>query len=97
MNLPNTREVDTMQERLQQLRRENFKLRNEISEIRAMLQRGAGKQAAAKVSAEPAVEKPSSATTAKKAPAKKAAARKTAARKAPAKKKAAVSNETKGA
>ena len=34
MNLPNTREIDTMQERLQQVRRENFALKKEIKEIR---------------------------------------------------------------
>jgi class III poly(R)-hydroxyalkanoic acid synthase PhaE subunit len=37
MNLPNTREVDTMQERLQQVRRENMKLKTEVSEIKSML------------------------------------------------------------
>ncbi len=38
MNLPNTREVDTMQQRLQQVRRENIELRKEIKEIRSILQ-----------------------------------------------------------
>jgi class III poly(R)-hydroxyalkanoic acid synthase PhaE subunit len=38
MNLPNTREVDTMQQRLQQVRRDNMELRKEIKEIRSMLQ-----------------------------------------------------------
>jgi chemotaxis protein histidine kinase CheA len=38
MNLPNTREVDTMQQRLQQLRRENMVLKKEVSEIKTMLQ-----------------------------------------------------------
>jgi class III poly(R)-hydroxyalkanoic acid synthase PhaE subunit len=38
MNLPNTREVDTMQQRLQQVRRENMVLKKEVSEIKAMLQ-----------------------------------------------------------
>ncbi len=37
MNLPNTREIDTMQERLQQVRRENFALKKDIKEIKAML------------------------------------------------------------
>jgi class III poly(R)-hydroxyalkanoic acid synthase PhaE subunit len=37
LNLPNTREIDTMQERLQQVRRDNFALKKEIREIRAML------------------------------------------------------------
>ncbi len=45
MNLPNTREVDTMQERLQQLRRENFVLKKEIGEIKAMLQKSPVKPA----------------------------------------------------
>jgi class III poly(R)-hydroxyalkanoic acid synthase PhaE subunit len=38
MNLPNTREVDTMQQRLQQVRRENIVLKKEVSEIKSMLQ-----------------------------------------------------------
>jgi len=38
MNLPNTREVDTMQQRLQQVRRENIELRKEIKGIKSMLQ-----------------------------------------------------------
>jgi class III poly(R)-hydroxyalkanoic acid synthase PhaE subunit len=38
MNLPNTREVDTMQQRLQQLRRENMALKKEVAEIKTMLQ-----------------------------------------------------------
>ncbi len=38
MNLPNTREVDTMQQRLQQVRRENFALRKEIKEIRTSVE-----------------------------------------------------------
>lgn len=37
MNLPNTREVDTMQERLQQIRRENIAMKKELGEIRSML------------------------------------------------------------
>ena len=41
LNLPNTREVDTMQQRLQQLRRENISLKKEIAEIRSMLKRPA--------------------------------------------------------
>jgi class III poly(R)-hydroxyalkanoic acid synthase PhaE subunit len=82
MNLPNTREVDTMQERLQQLRRENIVLKKEISDIRTMLQQVVNKPAAA-----------ASATPAAKAPAAKKAARKSTAtvaatRKAPVKKAA---------
>jgi len=67
LNLPNTREVDTMQQRLQQLRRENIELRKEIKEIRALLKRPA-----------PAASPIPKATSAaaKKAPAKKAATKK---------------------
>jgi class III poly(R)-hydroxyalkanoic acid synthase PhaE subunit len=39
MNLPARSEVDTMQQRLQQLRRENFTLKKEIGEIRSMLEK----------------------------------------------------------
>ena len=39
MNLPTRQEVDTMQERLQQSRRENRALRRELKEIRGMLDR----------------------------------------------------------
>ncbi len=46
MNLPNTSEVDTMQKRLQQLRRENFSLKKEIREIRELVQRVADRPAA---------------------------------------------------
>jgi len=78
LNLPNTREVDTMQHRLQQLRRENIELRREIGEIKAMLKRPAAK------SAPPLAET----SSARQAPAKKAAASKASAKKAPAKKAA---------
>lgn len=37
MNLPTRKEIDTMQERLQQTRRDNKALRRELKEIRAML------------------------------------------------------------
>ena len=47
LNLPNTREVDTMQQRLQQLKRENIGLKKEIAEIRSMLAGARGKSAAA--------------------------------------------------
>ena len=85
-NLPNTREVDTMQQRLQQLRRENFQLRKELAEIRSMLQ---------ELRVAPAAKAPAP-KAAKKAPRKSAAkaASKPPVKKAPAKKKAAV---TKGA
>jgi len=46
MNLPNTREVDTMQERLQQIRRENIVLKKELGEIRSMLGQLTSKPAA---------------------------------------------------
>ena len=73
MNLPNTREVDTMQQRLQQVRRENIELRNEIKGIKSMLQ--------AMTKAEPAVAAAPAARatpTRKKAVAKKAAPKKQA-------------------
>jgi len=54
MNLPNTREVDTMQERLQQLRRENIALRKELGEIRSMIGQLKTKPAAAAASPAPA-------------------------------------------
>jgi class III poly(R)-hydroxyalkanoic acid synthase PhaE subunit len=52
MNLPNTREVDTMQQRLQQVRRENIVLKKEVSEIKSMLQELTSKAPAA-VNAKP--------------------------------------------
>ena len=79
MNLPNTREIDTMQERLQQVRRDNFTLKKEIKEIKAMLKQMNSRPAPAAKKA-PAVKK---APAAKKAPlrqktvARKAAASKT--------------------
>ena len=90
MNLPNTREVDTMQQRLQQLRRENIELKKEIREIKTMLQKGAARPAAA-VKQEPATTPP------RKAPVKKTVVKKTVASKAAAKKKPAVSKAKKGA
>lgn len=89
LDLPNTREVDTMQERLQQLRRENHALRREIGEIRAMLKRPAAKSAPPQQQAE--------AAPAKRAPAKKAAAKKATAKKAAVKKKASKPKPTAGA
>ncbi|MCP4334286.1 MAG: class III poly(R)-hydroxyalkanoic acid synthase subunit PhaE [Gammaproteobacteria bacterium] len=67
MNLPNTREVDTMQERLQQMRRDNFALKKEISEIKSMLQQVMSRPTAAPTAA------PAAAPAAKKAPRKSAA------------------------
>ena len=87
VNLPNTREIDTMQERLQQVRRENFALKKEIREIKAMLaQMSAGTARAAKTApAAKAASKTRKASTTKATPArKKAAAKKRAASKAKA-------------
>jgi len=89
LNLPNTREVDTMQARLQQLRRENIELRREIGEIKAMLKRPSTKPVAP-----PA---PADAAPAEQAPVKKAAAKKATAKKAAPKKKASKPNSTAGA
>ena len=70
MNLPNRREIDTMQERQQQTRRENIALKRELAEIRSLLAAGSKKAAA-----RPAVKK---AAKGKTASAKKAAPRKKA-------------------
>ena len=79
MNLPNTREVDTMQERLQQLRRENVELKREIAEIKAMLQKKAPKATA---TVKPAARKPATkAAAARKSTTTKAATKKAATRK----------------
>ncbi len=64
MNLPNTREVDTMQERLQQVRRDNIKLKTEVSEIKSMLQ-----ELTASIEAKSATKPPSPAVKAKPSPA----------------------------
>lgn len=85
MNLPNTREIDTMQERLQQVRRENFALKKEIKEIKAMVAQINTRTAPAvkKASAAKAAPKARKAPAAKAAPTrKKAAAKKVVARKA---------------
>ena len=81
MNLPNTREIDTMQERLQQVRRENFALKKEIKEIKEMLTQINSKPAST-AKAAPAAR---SAAVAKKVPAAKKAP---AAKAAPVRKKA---------
>ena len=83
MNLPNTREVDTMQERLQQVRRDNFALKKEISEIKSMLQQVMAKPAAASAPA----AAPTAAPVAKKAP-RKSVVKTAAAKKAVASKPA---------
>jgi class III poly(R)-hydroxyalkanoic acid synthase PhaE subunit len=102
LNLPNTREVDTMQQRLAQLRRENIVLKKEIGEIRTMLQKAAAKPVAAEkpapqaavqpapsLSAQPAPTAPAqTAAVAKKAPAR-AASKKASAKKSVAKKASA--------
>ncbi len=92
MNLPNTREVDTMQQRLQQVRRENIELKNEIREIRSMLQ--------AMVKAEPnAAAAPAARTTPtrKKAVAKKAVANKVVKKRAALKKQSTIAKTKTGA
>jgi class III poly(R)-hydroxyalkanoic acid synthase PhaE subunit len=105
MNLPNTTEVDTMQQRLQQLRRENIVLKKEIGEIKAMLQRSAPAAAAPKTAAQPApapkkvAPKPAvkKAAVKQSATPKAAAAPKAAVKKTPAKKKPAATKVNKGA
>jgi class III poly(R)-hydroxyalkanoic acid synthase PhaE subunit len=91
LNLPNTREIDTMQERLQQVRRDNFTLKKEIREIKSMLQQ-INSRPEPVATATPAANK---APAAKKAPVRK----KTVANKAVASKKSvakkAVASKTK--
>ena len=82
LNLPNTREIDTMQERLQQLRRDNFTLKKEIAEIRAELARFARKPARPAAKAAPAPKK----AAVKKSAAKKSTAKKSTAKKSTGKK-----------
>ena len=94
MNLPNTREIDTMQERLQQLRRDNFALKKELKEIRAMLAQLTARAAPA-AKPKPAA-KPAPAARAKPA-AKSAPVRKRAAVKKAAAKKAKVTRTKAGA
>ncbi|MDH3636512.1 MAG: class III poly(R)-hydroxyalkanoic acid synthase subunit PhaE [Gammaproteobacteria bacterium] len=94
MNLPNTREIDTMQERLQQVRRENFTLKKEIKEIKAMLSQ-INTRTARTVKTAPAAK---AASTARKAPTAKAApARKKAAAKKAVASKAKVTRTKAGA
>jgi class III poly(R)-hydroxyalkanoic acid synthase PhaE subunit len=83
MNLPNTREVDTMQQRLQQVRRENIELRNEVKEIKSMLQSMV--KAESVVAAAPAAGKT---PTRKKAVAKKTVTKKAGTKKVVAKRAA---------
>jgi class III poly(R)-hydroxyalkanoic acid synthase PhaE subunit len=94
MNLPNTREIDTMQERLQQVRRDNFSLKKEIKEIKAMLAQINTRTAPALKTAPAAKAAP----RARKAPATKAApARKKAVAKKATAKKAKVTRAKAGA
>jgi len=66
MNLPARSEVDTMQIRLQQLRRDNFALQKEIKQIKSLLAEGKQAGSAKKQAA-------TSKTVAKKSPARKKA------------------------
>ena len=86
MNLPNTREIDTMQERLQQVRRENFVLKKEIKEIKAMLLQINSKAAPTAKMATAAKREPA-ARTAPAVKAAPAAKKKSAPKAAPAAKK----------
>ncbi len=93
LNLPNTREIDTMQERLQQVRRDNFALKKELKEIRATLAQLTAKPV---TTAKPvAAAKP--AVAAKAAQPRKPAIKKAAARKPVAKKPAVKKAVTKKA
>jgi len=82
LNLPNTREIDTMQERLQQVRRDNFAMKKEIKEIKAMLEQMNSRPAPATRTAPSA----KTATVTKKAPVAK---KPPVTKKAPVAKKAA--------
>ena len=83
LNLPNTREVDTMQERLQQLRRENIQLKREMGEIRALLEKLTKTKAAPQPAPEARKKAAKPATAGRKAPVKKAVIKKAAAKKKP--------------
>lgn len=88
MNLPTSDEVDTMQRRLQEARRENGRLRHDLTELKKTVEalseqlQGKSGTPTAKATA------PAKPAAAKKAPAKKAAAKKAVSKKAVAKKKA---------
>ena len=91
LNLPNTREIDTMQERLQQVRRDNFALKKEIREIKAMLQQmNSRPEPVAQTQTAPVVKTKPVATTAPVVKTKPAAKIESAVKKAPAAKKAPV-------
>ncbi len=94
MNLPNTREVDTMQQRLQQLRRDNIAMKKELAEIRALL----GKPSASPAPRAKADKAPAATANAARPAVKRAVAKKPAAKKpAVAKKKSAVTRSKAGA
>ncbi len=100
MNMPNSREVDTMQQRIQQLRRDNIAMKKELAEIRALL----GKRGAAKAAKPAARSAPAPKSAAEPAPAatanagapavKRAVAKKAAAKKAATKKPAAAKTKS---
>jgi class III poly(R)-hydroxyalkanoic acid synthase PhaE subunit len=97
MNLPNTREVDTMQQRLQQVRRENIELRNQIKEIKSMLQAMVKAKPTAEAAPAPRATPTRKKAVAKKVVAKKAVAKKVAAKKTALKKRATVAKAKAGA
>ena len=105
MNLPNTREVDTMQQRLQQVRRENMVLKKEVSEIKAMLQELTSSESAAPAAPAKAARMSKAAPAATKAvpraapksSVKTSPAKKVTAKKAAPKKKPVVTKAGKGA
>jgi chemotaxis protein histidine kinase CheA len=97
MNLPNTREIDTMQERLQQVRRDNFALKKEISEIKSMLQQATTRPAATNTAAATAKKQAPRKSAGKTATASKPVAKKAAVKKAAAPKAAAKATTPKAA
>jgi class III poly(R)-hydroxyalkanoic acid synthase PhaE subunit len=97
MNLPNTREVDTMQQRLQQVRRENIELRNQIKEIKSMLQAMVKAKPTAEAAPAPRATPTRKKAVAKKVVAKKAVAKKVVAKKTALKKRATVAKAKSGA
>jgi class III poly(R)-hydroxyalkanoic acid synthase PhaE subunit len=97
MNLPNTREVDTMQQRLQQVRRENIELRNQIKEIKSMLQAMVKAKPTAEAAPAPRATPTRKKAVAKKVVAKKAVAKKVVAKKTALKKRATVAKAKAGA
>ena len=95
MNLPCTTEVDTMQARLQQLRRDNIAMRKELDEVKAMLSRsGHGAPATA---AQPVATPSKPRAASRKKTAVKKASPKAAVSKTAAKKKTAVTKTSEGA